>query len=348
MKLSKFKFDLPTELVASYPAESRDEARLMVVHRDTGKIEHRSFRDILEYFDEEDTLAINDTKVFPAKLYGNKEKTGAQIEVLLLRELNAEQRLWDTLVDPARKIRVGNKLYFGDGELVAEVLDNTTSRGRTLKFLFEGTAEELHNIIDQLGTTPLPSKIARKVAPEDRDRYQTVYAKNVGAVVAPTAGLHFTPHLLKHLELKGTQIAPITLHISLGSLKLVDVEDITKYKIDSEYMSIDDNTAQLVNYSLEHKKRVCAVGFSVAKAMESSVSVSKRLKPTEQWTNNFIYPPYNFKICTSLLTNFHLPESAALMNAAAFGGYDLVMEAYQMAIQEKYRFFIYGDAMLIV
>ena len=348
MKLSKFKFHLSTNLIALRPAESRDGARLMVVDREKGTIEHKEFKDILEYFQEDDTLVVNDTKVFPARLYGNKEKTGAQIEVLLLRELNAENRLWDTLVDPARKIRVGNKLYFGEGELVAEVLDNTTSRGRTLKFLSDGTTDELYHAIDQLGVTPLPSSIARKAISEDRDWYQTIYAQNVGAVVAPAAGLHFTPHLLKRLQLKGTHIAPLTLHIGLGSLKPVDVEDITKYKIDSEYMSISDETAQLVNHSLDRKKRVCAVGYSTVKAVESSVSVTKRLKATQQWTNNFIYPPYNFRICTALLTNLHLPESAPLINAAAFGGYDLIMEAYQTAIREKYRFFVYGDAMLII
>ncbi len=348
MKLSAFKFEVPKKLIASHPSENRDEARLMVVHKDTGQIEHKLFKDILGYFDEEDTLVVNNTKVFPALLYGNKEKTNAQIEVLLLRELNGEQRLWDTLVDPARKIRVGNKLYFGNSELVAEVLDNTTSRGRTLKFLFDGSKEELHNIINQLGDMPLPGEIKRKVGPEDRIRYQTVYAEQTGAVVAPFAGLHFTPQLLKRLELKGAHIAAITLHIGLGTLRSVDVEDLTKYKVDSEYFSVSEATSQTVNNSLDNKKQVCAVGSSTAKAIEASISVAGRLKPNQEWTNHFIFPPYAFKVCTSLITNFHLSESAPLMNAVAFGGYDLVMEAYQTAIKEKYRFFVYGDAMLII
>lgn len=348
MKLSSFKFNLPPKLIASHPTENRDEARLMVINRATGKIEHKLFKDVLGYLAEDDTLVVNDAKVFAGLLYGSKEKTGAQIEVLLLRELNEEQRLWDTLVDPARKIRVGNKLFFGNGELVAEVLDNTTSRGRTLKFLFEGAPEELHSIIEQLGHTPLPKEIKRKTTPEDRVRYQTVYAQQTGAVVAPSAGLHFTPHLLKRLELQGTHIAPITLQIGLGSLRPVDVEDLTKYKVDSEFFSIGEATAQAVNQSLDKKKKVCAVGISTAKAMEASVSVAGRLKSKEEWTNKFIFPPYPFKVCTSLITNFHLPETTPLMTAAGFGGYDLMMEAYQTAIKEKYRFFVYGDAMLIL
>ena len=348
MKLSAFKFVLPSKLIAPRPAENRDAARLMVIHKDTGKIEHKLFRDVLHYFEENDTLVVNDTQVFPAKLYGSKEKTGAQIEVFLLRELDEEEHLWDTLVEPARKIRVGNKLYFGNGELVAEVLDNTTSRGRTLKFLFEGTQEALHNIIDQLGIVPLPSQFKRKVGPEDRVHYQTVYAQHVGAVVAPAAGLHFTSQLIKRLELKGTNIMPITLHISLGTLRTIDVEDLTKYKIDSELFAIAEETALAVNKSLDSKRQVCAVGISTIKAMESAVSVSARLKPNQGWTNKFIFPPYNFKVCTSLITNFHLPESVPLVNTAAFGDYELIMEAYQVAIKEKYRFFMYGDAMLII
>lgn len=348
MKLSAFKFDLPAKLIASHPAENRDGSRLMVVHRDTGQIEHKLFKDVIDYLAEDDTLVVNDTKVFSALLYGNKEKTGAQIEVMLLRELSEEQRLWDTLVDPARKIRVGNKLFFGNGELVAEVLDNTTSRGRTLKFLFDGTAEELHSIIEQLGSTPLPKEIKRKVNSEDSSRYQTVYAQKTGAVIAPTAGLHFTSHLLKRLELQGTHIAPVTLHIGLGTLRSVDVEDLTKYKVDSEFLAISEETAQLVNQSLSTKKRVCAVGVSTAKAIEASVSVAGGLKANHDWTHKFIFPPYPFKVCTSLITNFHLPASVPLMTAAAFGGYDLLMDAYQVAIKEKYRFFVYGDAMLIL
>ena len=348
MRLSAFKFTLPPKLIASHPVEHREEARLMVVHKDTGKIEHKLFKDILHYFEKDDTLVVNDTRVFPTKLRGNKEKMEAPIEVFLLRELDQEEHLWDALVEPARKIRVGNKLYFGNGELVAEVLDNTTSRGRTLKFLFEGTRKELYSIIDQLGIVPLPEQIKRKVEPEDRVHYQTVYAKHIGAVVAPVAGLHFTPQLLKRLALKSINIVPITLHISLGMLRTIDVEDFTKYKIGSEPFAIPEETALVVNKSLDSKRQVCAVGASTIKAIESSVSVAGRLKASQRWTNKLIFPPYNFRVCTSLITNFHLSGSVPLINAAAFGGYELIMEVYQVAIKEKYRFFIYGDAMLII
>lgn len=349
MKLSDFKFDVPKKLVAHYPAANRDESRLMVLHRDTGKIEHRVFKDITEYFGEGDVFVTNDTKVFPARLYGNKEKTGAEIEVFLLRELNSELKLWDVLVDPARKIRVGNKLYFGDSDLVAEVIDNTTSRGRTIRFLFDGTDEEFHKTIDTLGETPLLKEfIERKVEAEDKERYQTVYAKNVGAVAAPTAGLHFTPHLLKRLELQGVDVTPITLHVGLGTFRQVDVEDLTKHKMDSENYSIPEGTVDLVNRSLDAKKRVVAVGTTSLKTIESSVTANGRLKASSGWTDKFIIPPYEFKIANSLITNFHLPESTLLMTASAFGGYDLVMKAYKEAIKEKYRFFSYGDAMLIL
>ncbi|SFB18277.1 tRNA preQ1(34) S-adenosylmethionine ribosyltransferase-isomerase QueA [Algoriphagus aquimarinus] len=349
MKLSDFKFDVPKKLVAHYPAANRDESRLMVLHRDTGEIEHRIFKDITEYFGEGDVFVTNDTKVFPARLYGNKEKTGAEIEVFLLRELNAELKLWDVLVDPARKIRVGNKLYFGDSDLVAEVIDNTTSRGRTIRFLFDGTEEEFHKTIDTLGETPLLKEfIERKVEAEDKERYQTVFAKNVGAVAAPTAGLHFTPHLLKRLELQGVDVTPITLHVGLGTFRQVDVEDLTKHKMDSENYSIPDGTVELVNRSLDAKKRVVAVGTTSLKTIESSVTANGRLKASSGWTDKFIIPPYEFKIANSLITNFHLPESTLLMTASAFGGYDLVMKAYKEAIKEKYRFFSYGDAMLIL
>ncbi|PZX47067.1 tRNA preQ1(34) S-adenosylmethionine ribosyltransferase-isomerase QueA [Algoriphagus chordae] len=349
MKLSDFKFDVPKKLVALYPEANRDESRLMVLHRDTGKIEHRIFKDITEYFGEGDVFVTNDTKVFPARLYGNKEKTGAEIEVFLLRELNAELKLWDVLVDPARKIRVGNKLYFGDSDLVAEVIDNTTSRGRTIRFLFDGTEEEFHKTIDTLGETPLLKDfIERKVEAEDKERYQTVFAQNVGAVAAPTAGLHFTPHLLKRLELQGVDVTPITLHVGLGTFRQVDVEDLTKHKMDSENYSIPDGTVELVNRSLDAKKRVVAVGTTSLKTIESSVTANGRLKASSGWTDKFIIPPYEFKIANSLITNFHLPESTLLMTASAFGGYDLVMKAYKEAIKEKYRFFSYGDAMLIL
>ncbi|MEP1258816.1 tRNA preQ1(34) S-adenosylmethionine ribosyltransferase-isomerase QueA [Algoriphagus sp.] len=349
MKLSDFKFDVPKKLIAHYPAPNRDESRLMVIHRDSGKIEHKVFKDIIEYFGEGDVFVTNDTKVFPARLYGNKEKTGAEIEVFLLRELNSELKLWDVLVDPARKIRVGNKLYFGDSDLVAEVIDNTTSRGRTIRFLFDGTDEEFHKTIDTLGETPLLKEfIERKVEAEDKERYQTVFAKNVGAVAAPTAGLHFTPHLLKRLELQGVDVTPITLHVGLGTFRQVDVEDLTKHKMDSENYEIPDGTVKLVNRSLDAKKRVVAVGTTALKTIESSVAANGRLKASNGWTDKFIIPPYDFKIANSLITNFHLPESTLLMTAAAFGGYDLVMKAYKEAIKEKYRFFSYGDAMLIL
>ncbi|MCK5700579.1 MAG: tRNA preQ1(34) S-adenosylmethionine ribosyltransferase-isomerase QueA [Cyclobacteriaceae bacterium] len=320
----------------------------MVIHRDSGKIEHKIFKDIVDYFHEGDTLVINDTKVFPARLYGNKEKTGAKIEVFLLRELNKEARLWDVLVDPARKIRVGNKLYFGEGDLVAEVIDNTTSRGRTIRFLYDGSDEEFRNLIDTLGETPLPKYIKRETEPEDRERFQTLFAKNIGAVAAPTAGMHFTKQLVKRMEIIGADMTPITLHIGLGSFRPVDVEDLTKHKMDSENFFVASKTVEIVNNTLDNKKRVCAVGTTSMRALESSVSASGRLKEREGWTDKFIFPPYEFKICNSLITNFHMPESTLLMMACAFGGYELVMDAYQTAIKDNYRFFSYGDTMLII
>ncbi|WMN05993.1 tRNA preQ1(34) S-adenosylmethionine ribosyltransferase-isomerase QueA [Marivirga arenosa] len=348
MKLSEFKFDLPLKLVAQHPAEDRDQAKLMVLHKDTGEIEHKTFKDIVDYFDEGDIMVTNNTKVFPARLYGNKEKTGAQIEVFLLRELNKEMHLWDVLVDPARKIRVGNKLYFGDGELVAEVIDNTTSRGRTIKFLYDGEDEDFYKLVDSLGETPLPKYIKRPVEEADRERFQTIYAEEVGAVAAPTAGMHFTRQVLKRMELKGIKTSPITLHIGLGTFRPVDVEDLTKHKMDSENFKVPAKTAELVNESLDNKKRVCAIGTTAMRSMESSVTANNRLKENEGWTDRFIFPPYEFKICNALLTNFHMPESTLLMMACAFGGYENVMNAYQEAIKNKYRFLSYGDAMLII
>ena len=348
MKLSEFRFDLPANLMATHPAKNRDEARMMVVHRSTGKIEHKIFKDILEYFDDGDVMVLNDTKVFPARLYGNKEKTGAKIEVFLLRELNKENHLWDVLVDPARKIRVGNKLYFGESDLVAEVIDNTTSRGRTIKFLFDGTDEEFYKTINDLGETPLPKYIKRAAEPEDRERYQTVYAKNIGAVAAPTAGLHFTREVLKRLELNGIDVVPLTLHVGLGTFRPVDVEDLTKHKMDSEHFIVPEETAIAVNRALDNKKKVCAVGTTTMRGLESSVSANARLKPTEGWTDKFIFPPFDFRIPNALITNLHMPESTLLMMACAFGGYDLIMEAYKVAVKEKYNFFSYGDVMLIL
>jgi len=348
MKLSEFKFDLPSGLIALYPAENRDESKLMVIHRKTKEIEHRTFKDIVEYFDEKDVMVINDTKVFPARLYGNKEKTGAKIEVFLLRELNKDMHLWDVLVDPERKIRVGNKLYFGNGDLVAEVIDNTTSRGRTIRFLYDGEDEDFYKAIDELGETPLPKYIKRSAEPSDRERYQTIFAEKVGAVAAPNAGLHFTKQVMKRLEIKGVDITPITLHIGLGTFRPVDVEDLTKHKMDSENFWVPEKTVGLVNNALENKNRVIAVGTTSMRALESSVSASNKLKVNEGWTDKFIFPPYEFKICNALLTNFHMPESTLLMMACAFGGYHLVMDAYKLAIKQKYRFFTYGDAMLII
>jgi len=321
----------------------------MVVHRDTGEIEHKVFKDILNYFDEGDVLILNNTKVFPARLYGNKEKTGAKIEVFLLRELNEESKLWDVLVDPARKIRIGNKLYFGDDDLlVAEVIDNTTSRGRTLRFLFDGTKEEFRQAIETLGHTPLPKYIKRKAEPADKERYQTVYAKHEGAVAAPTAGLHFSRELLKRFELKGINIAEVTLHVGLGTFRPVEVEDLTKHKMDSEQYAIPADSAKIVNDAKTRKRRICAVGTTSMRAIESSVSTTGQLKPGAGWTNKFIFPPYDFNVANAMITNFHMPESTLLMMTAAFGGYDLIMKAYKTAIKEKYRFFSYGDAMLII
>ncbi|GET32575.1 S-adenosylmethionine:tRNA ribosyltransferase-isomerase [Prolixibacter bellariivorans] len=349
MKLSKFKYNLPENLIALHPAQNRDESRMMVLHRETGEIEHKTFKDIIDYFDDEDVMVFNNTKVFPARLYGNKEKTGAQIEVFLLRELNREQRLWDVLVDPARKIRIGNKLYFGDDDLlVAEVIDNTTSRGRTLRFLYDGPYEEFKKTLYSLGQTPLPKFIDRPVEEDDAERYQTIFAKHEGAVAAPTAGLHFSRELLKRLEIKGVDFAEITLHVGLGNFRSVDVEDLTKHKMDSEQIWINDKAAKQVNGAKKSKHRVCAVGTTVMRTLETSVSTMGTLKPFEGWTNKFIFPPYEFSVADSMVSNFHLPLSTLLMMVAAFGGYDKIMNAYQVAIKEKYRFGTYGDAMLII
>src|SRR5690554_1909261 len=349
MKLSHYSFDLPTELLAEHPAPSRDESRLMVLNRKTKTIEHKIFKDLIDYFEEDDVMITNNTKVFPARLFGNKEKTGARIEVFLLRELNPETRLWDVLVDPARKIRIGNKLYFGEDEsLVAEVIDNTTSRGRTLRFLFDGSYDEFRTKLTELGETPLPKYIQREVEPEDAERYQTIFAKNEGAVAAPTAGLHFSKHLLKRLEIKGIHMAEVTLHVGLGTFSPVEVEDLSKHKMDSEEMFITPETAAIVNAGIENKRRVCAVGTTSMRALESAVSTNHRLNPYEGWTNKFIFPPYDFSICNAMITNFHTPKSTLLMMASAFGGYEFVREAYAVAIKEEYKFYTYGDAMLII
>jgi len=349
MKLSQFKFNLPKDLIAEHPAKERDVARLMVVNRKTGKIEHKVFKDVLSYFGDGDCMILNDTKVFPARMYGRKEKTGAKIEVFLLRELNAESRLWDVLVDPARKIRIGNKLYFGDDEkLVAEVIDNTTSRGRTLRFLFDGSYEEFRKTLEEMGETPLPKYIKRAPTEADKERYQTVFAKNEGAVAAPTAGLHFSRELMKRLELKGVNFATVTLHVGLGTFRSVEVEDLTKHKMDSEQLEITEETCEIVNKSRAAKKKVCIVGTTSMRAVETSVSTDGYLKPYVGWTNKFIFPPYNFSVGNCMITNFHTPESTLYMMVCAFGGYDLMVKAYKEAIKEKYRFYSYGDAMLIL
>jgi len=349
MKLSNFNFNLPEELLAEFPAENRDESRLMVVNRKLGTIEHKLFKDVIDYFGEGDVMVLNNTKVFPARLYGNKEKTGARIEVFLLRELNAEQRLWDVLVDPARKIRIGNKLYFGDDDsLVAEVIDNTTSRGRTLRFLYDGSYEEFRSKLTELGETPIPKYINREVTPEDEERYQTIYATEEGAVAAPTAGLHFSKHLLKRLEIKGVEFAKVTLHIGLGTFNPVEVEDLSKHKMDSEELIITEEACDIVNKAKERKSKICAVGTTSMRALESSVSSNRTLNSFSGWTNKFVFPPYDFSIADCMITNFHMPKSTLLMMISAFCGHDLMMEAYKEAIKEGYKFYSYGDAMLII
>ncbi|MFV0571545.1 MAG: tRNA preQ1(34) S-adenosylmethionine ribosyltransferase-isomerase QueA [Xanthomarina gelatinilytica] len=349
MKLSHFNFNLPDELLAEYPAENRDESRLMVLNRGKQTIEHKMFKDLIDYFDKDDVMILNNTKVFPARLFGNKEKTGARIEVFLLRELNEEQRLWDVLVDPARKIRIGNKLYFGEGEsLVAEVIDNTTSRGRTLRFLYDGSYRDFRVKLRELGETPLPKYIKREVEPEDEERYQTIFAKNEGAVAAPTAGLHFSKHLLKRLEIKGVNLAEVTLHVGLGTFNPVEVEDLSKHKMDSEEIIINKEAVETINTGIKNKRRVCAVGTTAMRAIESSVSSSGTLNEFDGWSNKFIFPPYDFSIANSMITNFHTPKSTLLMMVSAFAGHDFIKKAYEEAIKEKYKFYSYGDAMLII
>ena len=349
MKLSQFRFDLPLNLIAQNPTKKREDSRMMVIHRKTGKIEDKNFRDIMDYFDDKDVMVVNNTKVFPARMYGRKEKTGAKIEVFLLRELNRPNRLWDVIVDPARKIRVGNKLYFGENdELVAEVIDNTTSRGRTIRFLWDGLEEDFRAMLEFMGETPLPKYIKRKPDEEDKERYQTVYAKHEGAVAAPTAGLHFSKELIKRLEIKGIRFAETTLHTGLGTFRPIEVEDLSKHKMDAEYYAIDETACNIVNKAKLDNKRIISIGTTTMRAMESSFTAQKLLKPSEGWTNMFIHPPYNFSIADALVTNFHLPKTSLLIMTCAFGGYDLIMEGYKKAIKDKYRFFSYGDAMLVV
>lgn len=351
-KLSQFDFELPEKLISQYPAKVRDESRLMVVHRDSGKVEHKVFKDVMEYFDDGDIMIRNNTKVFPARLYGKKEKTEANIEVFLLRELNKESKLWDVLVDPARKIRVGNKLYFTDKEgndlLIAEVVDNTTSRGRTIRFFHEGDGDDFNAILDTLGNTPLPKYINREVEPLDTERYQTVYASETGAVAAPTAGMHFSRELLKRLEIKGINFAELTLHVGLGTFRSIDVEDLSKHKMDAEYFKVTQDACEIVNEAKRNNRIVCAVGTTSMRSIESAVSAHGMLKPAEGWTNKFIFPPFEFHIANSMITNFHLPKSSLMIMVSAFGGAELMMDAYHQAIKEKYKFFSYGDAMLIL
>jgi S-adenosylmethionine:tRNA ribosyltransferase-isomerase len=349
MKLSQFRYDLPLNLIAQNPTKRREDSKMLVVNRKTGNMENKHFKDILDYFDDKDVFVVNNTKVFSARMYGRKEKTGAKIEVFLLRELNKPNRLWDVIVDPARKIRVGNKLYFGESEeLVAEVIDNTTSRGRTIKFLWGDDDESFKKMLETLGETPLPKYIKRKPDEEDKERYQTVYAKNEGAVAAPTAGLHFSQELIKRCEIKGIRFAEVTLHTGLGTFRPIEVEDLSKHKMDAEYYNIPEEAARIVNKAKENDHRICAIGTTTMRAMETSFTAQKLLKPSEGWTNNFIHPPYNFNIADSLVTNFHLPKTSLLIMTCAFAGYDLAMAAYQKAIKDKYRFFSYGDALLII
>jgi len=349
MKTSDFNFKLPEELLAEHPSEQRDEARLMVLDREKQTIEHKLFKDLVDYFEEGDVMVMNNTKVFPARLMGNKEKTGAKIEVFLLRELDPETRLWDVLVDPARKIRIGNKLFFGeDDSLVAEVVDNTTSRGRTLRFLFDGSYQEFRQALEELGETPLPKYIKREVVAEDAERYQTIYAKHEGAVAAPTAGLHFSKHLLKRLEIKGIDFAELTLHVGLGTFAPVEVEDLSKHKMESEQAIIPEETAKRVNEAIDAKKKICAVGTTSMRAIESSVSANGHLNPFNAWTNKFIHPPYEFGVANCMITNFHTPKSTLIMMVSAFAGHDFLMKAYKEAVKEKYKFYSYGDAMLII
>jgi len=349
MKLSQFKFKLPEELIAQYPVENRDECRMMVVNAKTGEISHHIFKELINFFNEEDVMIFNNTKVFPARLYGNKEKTGACIEVFLLRELNAEHKLWDVLVEPARKIRIGNKLYFGEDEsMVAEVIDNTTSRGRTLRFLYDGPHDEFKEALYALGETPLPDYIKRKAEPEDAERYQCIYAEKEGAVMAPAAGMHFSRELMKRLEIKGIERGFLTLHSGRGNFKDIDVEDLTKHRMDSEETIVDENLVDMVNTAKDNNRNVCAVGTSVLRALATAVCMNGHLMTYSGWTNKFIFPPYDFTVCNALVSNFHMPLSTMLMMVAAFGGYDTIMKAYETAVKEKYRFGAYGDAMLIL
>lgn len=349
MKLSQFNFDLTLDQVAKYPANYRDESRLLVLHKETGEIEHKIFKEVINYCDKGDVFIFNDTKVFPARLHGNKEKTGADIEVFLLRELNKDQRLWDVLVDPARKIRIGNKLFFGENDsLVAEVIDNTTSRGRTLRFLYDGSYEEFKDTLYQMGEIPVPKWIRPKAEDIDTERFQTIFAQNEGAVASPAAGLHFSRELFKRMDIKSVKRANITLHMGVGHFRTVDVEDLSKHKMDSEQLIINEECVDIVNTAKDKGNKIFAVGVTVLRGVETPVTTLNRLTPFEGWTNKFIFPPYDFAIPDAVITNFHLPNSTMLMSVCAFGGYDNVMNAYKVALKEGYKFGTYGDAMMII
>ena len=349
MKLSQFKFKLPQEKIAQYPVAHRDESRMLVLHRKSGDIEHKNFKDLLSYFSANDTFVFNDTKIFPARLYGNKEKTGAVIEVFLLRELNPELRLWDVLVDPARKIRIGNKLYFGDDDsMVAEVIDNTTSRGRTLRFLYDGPYDEFKQALFALGQTPVPEWVKEVPTERDAEEFQTIFAKNEGAVSAPAAGLHFSRELLNRMILKDIEKTFITVHMGIGHFRTVDVEDLSKHRMDGERMIISEEAANEINSTKRSGHKICAVGVTVIRGLETYVTTDHEVKATDQWTNKFIFPPYDFAIPDAIVSNFHLPESTMLMSVAAFGGFEKVMKAYESALENGYKFGPYGDALLIV
>lgn len=349
MKLSQFDFDLPKSKIASNPPRWRDECKLMVLHKDSGEIEHRLFKDIIEYFGKGDTFVLNDTKVFPARLSGKKEKTGADIKVFLLRELGKEQRLWDVIVDPARKIRIGNKLYFGEDEsMVAEVIDNTTSRGRTLRFLYDGPYDEFKQALFALGKTPVPEWVKEQPEPEDVENFQTIFASHEGAVSAPAAGLHFSRELFNRMILKDIDKVFITVHMGIGQFRKVDVEDLSKHRMDCERMIIDEEAAEKINKTKRSGGKILAVGTTVIRGLETNVTTDHGVRPTDTWTNKFIFPPYEFSIPDAVVSNFHLPESTMLMSIAAFGGYDKVMTAYKTALEMDYKFGPYGDALLII
>ena len=349
MKLSQFNFNLTKDRIATEPPRWRDECRLMVLHKKTGEIEHRIFKDIIDYFGKGDIFVLNDTKVFPARLYGKKEKTGADITVFLLRELNREQRLWDVIVDPARKIRIGNKLYFGEDEsLVAEVIDNTTSRGRTLRFLYDGPYDDFKKALFALGETPVPQWVKERPDPEDEENYQTIFAAHEGAVSAPAASLHFSRELFNRMILKDIDKTFITVHMGIGHFRKVDVEDLSKHRMDSERLIISEDSAQKINRAKRSGHKVLAVGVTVMRGLETYVTTNHEINAFDGWTNKFIFPPYQYAIPDAIVSNFHLPESTMLMSVTAFGGFDAVMKAYETALEEGYKFGPYGDALLIV